>query len=44
LGEPPPLEAYDGYLEDHECENELYQEPRSTFDTFNPVLSGDDEE
>lgn len=44
LGVPPPLEAYDGYLEGRECHNELYQEPQSTFDTFNPALSGEDDD
>jgi hypothetical protein len=44
LGYPPPLEAYDGYLKGRECLNDLYHEPRSTFDTFNPVLSSEDEE
>jgi hypothetical protein len=34
------LEAYDGYLEGHESLNELYQEPQSTFDNFNPSLDG----
>jgi hypothetical protein len=38
LGDPPPLEAYDGYLEEHECLNLLYREPQSTFETFNPAI------
>jgi hypothetical protein len=45
LGDPPVyLDAYIGYLERHECLNELYEEPQSTFDMFNPVLADDDEE
>lgn len=42
LGDPPPLEAYDGYLEGHQCLNELYQEPSSTFDKYNPELPADE--
>jgi hypothetical protein len=36
LGEAPPLEAYEGYLEDYECAHYLYAEPEKTFDTYNP--------
>jgi hypothetical protein len=44
LGDPPPLEAYDGYLEGHESLNELYEEPQSTFDTFDPALDGEEKD
>ena len=40
LGDPPPLEAYDRYLERCECLNVLYAEPQSTFDTYNPDSDG----
>ncbi len=44
LGDSPDLEAYDGYLDGRESLNELYQEPQSTFDAFNPVLIGEDDD
>jgi hypothetical protein len=44
LGDPPPLEAYDGYLEHSECLNMLYREPQSTFDTFNPASASEEVE
>ena len=36
LGDVPPLEAYDGYLENNECSHPLYAEPQTTFDKYNP--------
>lgn len=37
LGNPPPLEAFNSYLEDGECLNDLYEEPQSTFDDLDEI-------
>jgi hypothetical protein len=44
LGDPPPLEAYDEYLEANECMNVLYREPEATFDKYNPRSPEDEED
>ena len=41
LGDPPYLEAYEGYLEQNESFHEIYKEPESTFEKFNPLDNDD---